>query len=55
MIKNINDIISIAVLIVLLIASMKIFAWAFFKNDDESNEKVSKWQLIKNYIDNVEE
>lgn len=55
MIKNLNDLLSAIVLLALLIYSIRIFAWSFFKRDDNYGNKVNRWQLIKDYIDNEEE
>lgn len=54
MIKNLNDLLSLIVLIVLFITSIRVFAWSFFKRDD-AGLKVNRWQLLKDYIDNEEE
>lgn len=54
MIKNINDLISIFVLFLMLVFSLRIFVWAFI-NKEDNGAKVNKWQLIKDYNDNTEE
>ena len=55
MIKNINDLISAIVLLILFVSSIRFFIWTFINRDDEDKTKVNKWQLIKEYIDNEEE
>lgn len=60
MIKNINELLSFIVLVLLFLYSQSMFFYANFKtkmserkNYDE--EYISKWQLFKEYNDNVEE
>lgn len=54
MVKNINDLLSAVVLILLASASIRLFVWAFIHKEDDSAD-ANKWQLIKDYIDNEEE
>lgn len=54
MIKNLNDFLSLFVLAVLCIFSIRILVWTNVKKDDEQND-ISRWQIFKEYIDNTEE
>lgn len=55
MIKNLNDTISLLVLAILLIYSIRVFIWAFVRKEDNSLQGINRWQLIKDYNDNEEE
>lgn len=54
MIKNLNDLISLLVLILMMIFSLRIFAWTFFRKE-RINVSTNRWQLFIDYIDNEEE
>ncbi len=58
MIKNINDFLSIITLLFITIYCVRLFIWSFVKfkdNKDNEDNKVSKYKLIKEYLDNTEE
>ena len=57
MIKNLDDLLSLLVLIIITIISLRLFIWSFVKTNgsDDSDNNINKWQLIKDYIDNIEE
>ena len=55
MIKNLNDLLSVLFLIFVTIYSARLFVWAFIIKDDYEDTSKGKWQLIKDYNDNVEE
>lgn len=54
MIKNLNDLLSALILLVLAGFSIRLFVWAFIRKDEDNND-INKWELIKEYIDNEEE
>ena len=55
MIKNLNDLLSVFILIILTIISFRIFVWSIINKDDKDDNDISRWELIKEYNDNVEE
>ena len=56
MIKNLNDILTIIVLLVIMIGCIRIFIWSFvYKEDKKIQIKINRWQLIKDYNYNEEE
>lgn len=55
MIKNLNDLLSISVLLAISIYSLRLLIWSYIKKEEKTNETESKWQLILDYIDNEEE
>lgn len=55
MIKNLNDLLSIIVLALLLLLSLRIVAFVFIKKDEQELAGINKFELIKDYIDNEEE
>ena len=57
MIKNINDFLSIITLLFITIYCVRLFVWSFvkFKVKDHEENKVSKYKLIQEYLDNTEE
>lgn len=55
MIKNLNDVFSILVLIFLVIYSIRILMWSFIEEKDDIDKNISRWKLIKEYLDNEEE
>lgn len=54
MIKNLNDLVSLLVLVIACIFGIRLLVWINFRNENET-EKVSRWQIIKEYNDNIEE
>lgn len=55
MIKNLNDLLSVIVLLAMTINCFRILIWSYIKKGDNNQDEISKWQLIKDYIDNEEE
>lgn len=57
MLKNLNDILSLVALIILTVLSLKILFGALFFNPNEKNSesKVSRRYLFKNYLDNEDD
>ena len=55
MIKNLNDLLSFIVLILMTVFSLRFFVWSLFGSDDNAEKDINKWQLLKDYIDNTEE
>lgn len=55
MIKNLNDLLSIVVLVALLFLSVRILIYVFIKKEDYELTGINRFELLKDYIDNVEE
>lgn len=57
MIKNLNDLLSILVLVITCVYCIRIFVWSYIKKEEKNHidETEKKWQLILDYIDNEEE
>lgn len=54
MIKNLNDLLSLVILIIFTLFSVRLLVFAFVTKGEEDN-KVSRWKLLKEYNDNEEE
>lgn len=55
MLKNLNDYISLFVLICLLFFTIRIFVWAYLPKNDVTDKIMNKYDLFINYIDNEDD
>lgn len=58
MIKNLNDFISIVALTLMTLYSFRFLVWSSLKSkniDRSGDHEISKFQLIRDYADNIEE
>ena len=55
MIKNLNDLLSLIVLVLIFVYFLRIFIWSQIKKGKNESISIDRWQLIKDYIDNEEE
>lgn len=55
MIKNLNDLISVFTLLLLVLFSIRILVFSFVTKNTKEKEKVNRFRLIREYIDNEEE
>lgn len=55
MLKNLNDYVSLIVLITLLFFTIRIFVWAFLPKNEVTDKILNRYELFLNYIDNEED
>lgn len=55
MIKNLNDLLSLIVLTIMFLFSIRLAIWAFTSKEKKVYTNENIWQLIKDYNDNEEE
>lgn len=55
MIKNLNDIISLIALIILTVLSIRLFIGSLFRNDEDQDSKLTRREILLDYLNNEEE